>query len=363
MELFQLIYLTRGLMKYLISLSILFLTLPLGATPLEFPLNGISTNVKVDTTTPANTRAYPYSYYSILGVKTELALDSSLLAMSAKLPATLGQKTSANSLAVVPASDFVFPLPTGAATEATLAALNAKFGSLGQKLMAGSAPVVIASDQSAIPVSQSGTWNINNISGTISLPTGAATSALQTTGNTSLSSIDGKLADNYGASTAALRTAAQLGNATGAADFNAGTSGAQTLRVSANITRNGTELSYGSGTTDANTQRVVLPTDQGAIATKQPINPNGSYAEITNLTTTAQTFTVPSNAVGFVIETLSDNTANIRYKIGAAATITSGMRLEPGRAENFNTGPAANISVIAESGTNQVVSVQWILNQ
>lgn len=40
---------------------------------------------------------------------------------------------------------------------------------------------------------QSGTWNITNISGTISLPTGAATAANQTTGNSSLSSIDGKL--------------------------------------------------------------------------------------------------------------------------------------------------------------------------
>lgn len=60
--------------------------------------------------------------------------------------------------------------------------------SLGQKTSAESAPVVIASDQSPIPISgtvsigsgpfavtQSGTWNINNISGTISLPTGAAT--------------------------------------------------------------------------------------------------------------------------------------------------------------------------------------------
>lgn len=36
---------------------------------------------------------------------------------------------------------------------------------------------------------QSGTWNITNVSGTISLPTGASTSALQTTGNTSLTSI------------------------------------------------------------------------------------------------------------------------------------------------------------------------------
>jgi hypothetical protein len=50
-------------------------------------------------------------------------------------------------------------------------------------------------DGSAVvhPVSQSGTWNINDVSGTVSLPTGASTSALQTTGNTSLSNIDGKL--------------------------------------------------------------------------------------------------------------------------------------------------------------------------
>jgi hypothetical protein len=63
-------------------------------------------------------------------------------------------------------------------------------GVSGQETMANSLPVVIASDQSAVPISddggsitvdgtvaatQSGTWNINNISGTVSLPTGAAT--------------------------------------------------------------------------------------------------------------------------------------------------------------------------------------------
>jgi hypothetical protein len=38
-------------------------------------------------------------------------------------------------------------------------------------------------------VTQSGTWNINNVSGTVSLPTGAATSANQSTANTALSAI------------------------------------------------------------------------------------------------------------------------------------------------------------------------------
>lgn len=107
--------------------------------------------------------------------------------------------------------------------DTSLSSIDTKTPTLGQKTMANSSPVVIASDQSAIPISgtitgtisgnvtvvqptgsnlhvvvdsgtiaatQSGTWNINNISGTVSLPTGASTSALQTTGNTSLSSID-----------------------------------------------------------------------------------------------------------------------------------------------------------------------------
>lgn len=50
---------------------------------------------------------------------------------------------------------------------------------------------------------QSGTWNINNISGTVSLPTGAATGAKQDTGNASLASIvsalGGTLTVNTGA--------------------------------------------------------------------------------------------------------------------------------------------------------------------
>jgi hypothetical protein len=54
------------------------------------------------------------------------------------------------------------------------------------------------------------------------------------------------------------RVFAISGNVAGAADFNAGITGAQTARVTANITRNGTELSYGAGASDANSQRVQL---------------------------------------------------------------------------------------------------------
>lgn len=71
----------------------------------------------------------------------------------------------------------------------------------------GTQRVILATDQPVIPISdnggsitvdgtvaatQSGTWNITNVSGTVSLPTGASTSALQTTGNTSLGNLDTK---------------------------------------------------------------------------------------------------------------------------------------------------------------------------
>jgi hypothetical protein len=103
----------------------------------------------------------------------------------------------------------------------------------------------LTSVSDSVAAVQSGTWNINNVSGTISLPTGASTAANQATEIASLASIDtntgntdtntsainGKLANDYGVSSGALRTASQVGNAAGVADFNTGTAGAQTLRV------------------------------------------------------------------------------------------------------------------------------------
>lgn len=70
-----------------------------------------------------------------------------------------------------PISAASLPLPTGAATEATLATLltlagfQARINTLGQKTMANSTPVVLASDQVAIPVSQSGAWVLGANSG------------------------------------------------------------------------------------------------------------------------------------------------------------------------------------------------------
>ncbi len=76
-------------------------------------------------------------------------INSSITAMSAKLPSSLGIKTAANSLSIAPASDATFavtgafwqatqpvsaaslPLPSGAATEASVDGLEASLGAPG----------------------------------------------------------------------------------------------------------------------------------------------------------------------------------------------------------------------------------------
>jgi hypothetical protein len=58
-----------------------------------------------------------------------------------------------------------------------------------------------------------------------------------------------------------------------------------------------------------------------------------------------------------LIEADDTNSANIRVKIGGTATISSGIQFQAGRSEMIKGG--GNISVIAESGTNQKISVQF----
>lgn len=157
-------------------------TQPVSAASLPLPTGAAteSTVAAINTKTPSlgqaamaasvpvvianNQSAVPVSA-SALPLPTGAATESSLSGMSAKLPTSVGAKTGANSLSVVVASDQTvpvsaasLPLPSGAATSAlqttgntSLSNIDGKLGSLGQKAMAASAPVVIASDQSVIP--------------------------------------------------------------------------------------------------------------------------------------------------------------------------------------------------------------------
>lgn len=121
--------------------------------PLQFLLDGVATDVSRDTATPGNSDPLPVINLDGSGNVATPLTDAQLRASPVPVSGPLTDTQLRAS--AVPVSAASLPLPTGAATESTLSGLNAKFGSLGQKNMAGSAPVVIASDQSAIPVTSS----------------------------------------------------------------------------------------------------------------------------------------------------------------------------------------------------------------
>lgn len=182
--------------------------------------------------TDAQLRATPVPVSGTVTANTGLTqplTDAQLRASAVPVSGTFFQATQ-------PVSAASLPLPSGAATSAnqttgnsSLSSIDAKLSSLGQKTMASSAPVVIASDQSAIPITGSITASNPSVSATgaavpaqgtmvggtdgtnlralktdangelqidvlsSALPSGAATSANQITVNNSLSNIDGKL--------------------------------------------------------------------------------------------------------------------------------------------------------------------------
>jgi len=92
-------------------------------------------------------------------------------------------------------------------------------------------------------------------------------------------------------------------------------------------------------------------------------NTAGSYAQSGSVGSgAAVTLSKPSNAVGFLLMASSSNSQNLRFAVGATPTTTSGIRLEPGRDTGYMP-VAADIKVIAESGSSQEVQVQWVLSQ
>lgn len=184
---------------------------------------------------------------------------------------------------------------------------------LGQGTMAQSLKVVIASDQTGVPVTSTPLTNLD-------VNLGAQTDGVAA-GDTSTASLIALLKrNNQNITNLMNRLPALIGINTGAASLS------------------------------------VVPASDAVFGMKtRPLT--NSFAEFPTLST-VQTFTAPANAIGGKIQALSDNPNNVRYVQGGVATTTFGIRLEPGRSEDFSGG--SNISVISESGTN-AVSVNWTI--
>ena len=302
--------------------------------PVQFDLNGTDVDVAFDESTAANNRPLPtFLVNGISGAAYQGATSANQVIEIALLHNLTGSAgggaTSANQ---------VIEIAELSAATASLASIDTKTvqGALNYGVATGAirtaAQIGNAAGVADFNAGAAGAQTLRVVQASDSpLPTGSATSANQVieiatlqsiTGSQavivaelsaatgSLSSIDTKLVQqalNYGAATGAVRVAAQIGNASAVADFNAGTAGAQTLRVSANITRNGTELSYGSGTIDANTQRVVLPTDQATInVMPQNVIVTTAYGYVSaGYTSTTDTYIYKATAGGGTLQTVT----------------------------------------------------------
>lgn len=309
----------------------------------ELLARGTGTNdmyvMEVDPTTGAIPVSGSFAFtpnVSDFGVTTNALRTASVIGNTTGQAAFGTGTRSAQTLRVTVATDDVVPaaqsgtwnindvsgtvsLPTGAATalkqdtgNTSLSSIDGKTPSLGQALMAASVPVAISSNQSAIPASQSGTWTVQpgntanstpwlatinqggnsaSVTGSnalkvdgsavtqpvsvasLPLPSGAATES-------TLSTLNGKVANDYGVSSGAVRAAAQVGNASGVADFNTGAAGAQTLRtvlaarsesvstpLAAQLSNGSAAVDYGSGAAAATTLRTVLSTRSETVST------------------------------------------------------------------------------------------------
>jgi len=132
-----------------------------------FTTDGVEAGVKDGFAVPTDARGYISVGYD--GTNTRfIRVDASgrLIAVGAGVAGTpAGGVVSVQGVSggtALPISAAALPLPSGAATETTLASrlaeatFTARINTLGQKAMASSTPVVLASDQTVIPVSDNG---------------------------------------------------------------------------------------------------------------------------------------------------------------------------------------------------------------
>lgn len=117
------------------------------------------------------------------------------------------------------------------------------------------------SSSNGLPVAQQGTWNVNNVSGTVSLPTGAATAAKQPAlGTAGAASTDVLTIQGIASMTKLLVTPDSV-----ALPANQSVNCAQLA---------GTATDTNSGNKSAGTLRVVLATDQPALTNKLLVTPD-----------------------------------------------------------------------------------------
>lgn len=283
-----------------------------------------------------------------LPLPTGAATEATLSSLNSKV-------TAVNTGAVVVASSA---LPTGASTEATLAALNAK---------------VTAVDTGAVVVSSS------------ALPTGAATETTLAGIRTRQDVVD------HGATATAQRVAAQLGvggaaadansgaasantlrtvlatrheaaatplasrpsNGTSFADFGAGATASTTLRTESNVALAGVAASTGTGASGTGVQRVVLANESSPRVGRSIVTTARNDYSSVNVTTGAWVqLSASLSAIVSRVQVFDSSGQTLEIGIGAAASETRLFIVPPGGIDiDAAIAASTRISIRAISAT------------
>ena len=289
--------------------------------------------------------------------------------------------TAVNTGAVVVSSSV---LPTGAATSALQTTGNDSLSSIDGKtatLVSGRVPVdpsgvtspvsftrlasatdsvtvfqptaanLNANVSGTVAATQSGTWDVTNVSGVVSLPTGASTAANQTTGNSSLSSIDtktpalvtGRIPVDGSAVTQPI-SAASLPLPAGAA-------------TQATLSSIDAKFSALGQTTMSASVPVVLASNHSDIVTKKSAS---SYAHLNSTGTT----TIKSGAGilrRVVINTKGGafNTFTVYDNTSGSGTVIAAIDTANGVSGNFeyNVAFSTGLTVVGATGTSADITV------
>jgi hypothetical protein len=238
---------------------------------------------------------------------------------------------------------------------------------LGQTTMTASMPVTLASDQSALSVAQSGTWNIGSIS---TLPTLANVTTVGTV--TSLTQMNGQaIAMGTGLRTAGTQRVTiatdDVVPASQSGTWNIGS--ISTLPTLANVTTvgtvtsltqmNGQAISMGTGARAAGTQRVTIATDDVVPASQSGTWNIGTLTNLSQLGGTAVSMNTGVRDAGTQRVTIATNdvvpaSQSGTWNIGTASTVTSLTQFN-GQNISLNTGVRDAGTLRVSVATNDVV--------
>ncbi len=254
-------------------------------------------------------------------------------------------------------------LPTGAATETTLATLlssstfTGRINTQGQKTMAASTPVVLASDQSAIPVSQSGTWNVGTVT-TVS----TITNVVHVDDNAGSLTVDGTIAVSSVGGTVTVSgtvAATQSGSWSTGRTWTLG-SGTDTVTIvpSGTQTVSGTVAATQSGTWNIGT--VTTITNPVAVTgtffqATQPVSGTVTANAGTNLNTSALALESGGN-----LTTINTNTSPVFVSINNSSTAAlTANSVFTGTAEDISSYSSVSVSIF----TNQASATDGLSMQ